>query len=256
MTDLATFKDHFSVSAAGYAAHRPNYPEALFDWLAQQVSNHNVAWDCATGSGQAARGLTCHFDQVIATDASAAQIANAQAVDRVDFRVAQAEASGLPDGFCDLVTVAQAAHWFDLPRFYAEVRRVLKPGGLLALWGYEHLVLPPELSAEINRFYHEVLAGYWPPERHHVETGYRELPFPFDELGTPDIAMTATWNLDQLLGYLATWSAVKNYRQTLGVDPIPALRERLLSAWGSPDTRKNIQWPLFMRLGRWVPDAS
>ena len=250
MPERTLFKDHFSISAAGYASHRPYYPDALFAWLAQQTRSLGLAWDCATGSGQAARGLAEHFERVIATDASAAQIANAKPADGVEFRVAPAEASGLPDESCDLVTVAQAAHWFDLPQFYAEVRRVLKPGGLLALWGYEHLVLAPALSSLISHFYHVELAGHWPAERYHVETCYRELLFPFDELKAPEITMSAEWDLDQLLGYLATWSAVKNYRQARAADPIPALREHLLADWGSPDSRKNIQWPLFLRLGR------
>lgn len=247
---MTGFKDHFSVNAGGYAAHRPHYPDALFAWLAARCPRQDLAWDCATGSGQAARGLAAHFPRVIATDASAEQIANAVPCAGVEFRVAPAEASGLDAAGVDLVTVAQAAHWFDLPRFHAEVRRVLRPGGAIALWGYERLELEPEVSRLVGHFYHRDLDGFWPPERHHVEAAYRELPFPFAEEATAEFAMTARWDLHDLLGYLSTWSAVKNYRQARGRDPIPELGERLARVWGSPDTRKDIKWPLFLRFGR------
>ncbi len=168
----------------------------------------------------------------------------------MEYRVAPAEASGLPDHCADLVTVAQAAHWFDLSAFYAEVRRVLKPGGLLALWCYERLAIEPALDAIVEDFYAGLLARYWPPERLLVESGYRNLEFPFAELPAPAMPMTATWNLEQLLGYFSTWSAVKAYRKATGEDPLPALRERLASAWISLDRGKTIKWPLSVRLGR------
>lgn len=247
---MAIFHDHFSANARGYASHRPGYPAGLFAWLAARAPGRGAAWDCATGNGQAAVGLAQHFAAVIATDASGEQIAQAQPHPRVNYRVAAAEASGLADASVDLVTVAQAAHWFDLPAFYAEARRVLRPGGAIALWGYERLELEPEVSRLVGHFYHRDLADYWPPERHHVETAYRELPFPFPEEAADLFFMRADWTLADLLGYLATWSAVKNYRQARGHDPIPALGERLAEAWGSPDTRKVIKWPVFLRLGR------
>jgi SAM-dependent methyltransferase len=247
---MSAFKDHFSANAGGYAIHRPHYPAELFAWLAEHCPRHDAAWDCATGNGQAAQGLAEHFRRVIATDASAEQIAQARPNAGVEYRVAPAEASGLDAASVDLVTVAQAAHWFDLPAFYAEARRVLRPGGAIALWGYERLELEPEVSRVVGHFYHRDLAGFWPPERHHVETAYRELPFPFAEESPGCFAMSARWHLYDLLGYLSTWSAVKNYRQARGQDPIPALGERLAGVWGSPDTRKDIKWPIFLRLGR------
>lgn len=247
---MSGFKDHFSQTAAGYATHRPTYPAALFDWLAARAPNRDTAWDCATGSGQAARGLAPHFRQVIATDASAEQIGHAKPHDRVEYRVAAAEASGLAEAGVDLVTVAQAAHWFDLPRFYAEARRVLRPDGRIALWGYERLLVEPAIDAVVEDFYEGVLGRYWPPERHHVQTAYRELDFPFAGEETADFAMTADWDLEALIGYFSTWSAVKNYRQAEDRDPLPDLRERLAVVWGSPGTRKAIKWPLFLRLGR------
>ncbi len=246
---MSGFKDHFSANSAGYAGYRPRYPEALFAWLAGQCAARDTVWDCATGSGQAAVALARHFRHVIATDASAVQVEHAQAHQNVDYRVAPAEASGLPDASIDLVTVAQAAHWFDLDAFYAEARRALKPGGLIALWGYEKLRLEPALASVVGHFYHDELDGFWPPERALVESGYRDLAFPFAEIAPPEFAMSADWTLDQLVGYFGTWSAVKNYRQARGIDPLPAVRAVLEPLWGSPDTPKAIQWPLFLRVG-------
>lgn len=247
---MSGFPDHFSAAAPAYAAHRPGYPPALFAFLAGQVAGHELAWDCATGSGQAALGLAPHFRQVVASDASAQQIAQAMPCPGVSYRVAAAESSGLAAASVDLVTVAQAVHWFDLPRFYAEARRVLKPGGMLALWCYERLSIAPELDAVIERFYAETLGPYWPPERRHVEAGYRDLAFPFGEVALPPMAMTAAWNLDQLMGYFSTWSALQGYRAARGGDPLPALRASLAPLWVSHDAAKNIKWPLSARLGR------
>ncbi|KAF0099095.1 MAG: hypothetical protein FD187_2997 [bacterium] len=247
---MAAFKDHFSTRSSGYAAFRPGYPAELFTYLARLTPRQDLAWDCATGSGQAARGLAEHYTRVWATDASAAQIDAAAPHAGVEFRVAPAQASGLPDRSADLVTVAQAAHWFHLPAFYAEVRRVLKPGGLLAIWCYERLATEPALDAIVEEFYGGLLGPYWPPERRLVESGYRDLDFPFAEVPAPAIPMTANWTLDQLLGYFSTWSAVKAYQRATGEDPLPVLRERLASAWISLDQAKTIKWPLSVRLGR------
>lgn len=249
-TELARFKDHFSSHARGYAAFRPDYPAELFALLAGLTEGHALAWDCATGSGQAARGLAAHYARVWATDASAAQIAAAVPHTGVEYRVAPAEASSLPDACADLVSVAQAVHWFDLPAFYAEVRRVLKPGGLLAIWCYQRLRIEPAVDAIVEDFYAGLLGPYWPEERRLVESGYRELDFPFAELPAPPIAMTARWTLDQLLGYFSTWSALQAYQRATGEDPLPALRERLASAWISLAQAKTIKWPLSMRLAR------
>jgi SAM-dependent methyltransferase len=244
------FQDHFSALATGYATFRPSYPPELFAFLADLSAQRAVAWDCATGTGQAALGLAGHFAQVIATDASAAQIAHAVPHPRISYRVASAEASGLADASVDLVTVAQAAHWFDLPAFYAEVRRVLRPGGVLALWGYERLIVPNEIAETFQNFYEQTLAGFWPPERHFVETGYRDLPFPLAPLMAPEIALRAEWNLPQLLGYFGTWSAVKRCREATGCDPLLPLAAALESDWGSPAATKPLKWPTFWKLGR------
>ncbi len=252
MTDTRAggFIDHFSHDAAGYAAYRPVYPAELFDWLAERAPAREMAWDCATGNGQAALGLAARFERVLATDASRQQIAHARPHARVEYRVASAEQSGLPAAAFDLVSVAQAAHWFDLPRFYAEARRVLRPGGVLALYGYERLQVNPAVDAVVDRLYRQELEGFWPPQRRHVEAAYRDLPFPFREMDTPSFSMTAQWDLSALLGYLASWSAVKRYREHHGRDPVQSLRPALEQAWGSPRTRRTIKWRIFLRVGQ------
>lgn len=245
----AGFKDHFSSASDAYAAFRPTYPAALYAWLAGLCGMRATVWDCATGNGQAARGLAAHFGRVVATDASSEQIRHALPHPGVDYRVAPAEASGLAAASVDLVTVAQAAHWFDLPRFYAEARRVLKPGGVLALWGYGRLVLPDGLDTAFLDFYAETLGPYWPAERALIEDGYRGLPFPFAPIEAPAFAIRVEWNLPRLMAYLSTWSAVKRYQAARGHDPLPALQARLAPAWGEPMTARALDWPLFLRVG-------
>jgi len=246
---LSEFKDHFSSASDRYAAYRPDYPAALFAGLANLCAERELAWDCATGSGQAALGLAPHFRRVVATDASAEQIRHAEPLPAINYRVAPAEASGLADCSADLVTVAQAAHWFDLPRFYAEVSRVLKPGGVLALWGYGRMVLPGKMDAPFLRFYAETVGPYWPPERALIEDAYRSLDFPFAEIQPPPFAIEVEWTLPRLLDYLSTWSAVKCYQAAQGRDPLTALMAELQPVWGDPETAQKLQWPLFLRVG-------
>lgn len=244
------FKDHFSETAAGYASFRPRYPEALFDFLAGAALRRERAWDCATGSGQAAIGLARHFNQVIATDASIEQIAHALPNPRVDYRVAPAEKSGLEPESIDLVTVAQALHWFDIPAFFQEVKRVLIPKGLLAVWAYQLFTIDPPLDRIVLRFYAETLGPYWPPERKMVEEGYRSIPFPFAELKTPSFYIESSVMLSQLAGYLRTWSAVQRYIKDRGHDPVEPLLAEMAPLWGDPDTPRLLRTPLCLRVGR------
>lgn len=243
------FSDHFSAVAAGYAESRPRYPDALFEWLATLVRRRRSAWDAGTGNGQAATGLAGHFASVIATDASVAQLARAEPHPAVTYRVGRAEESGLPDGSVDLVTAAQAAHWFDLEAFHAEVHRVLAPGGAVALWSY---ALPrlddPLADAELVAFA-EQMAPWWPAERRLVETGYRTMPFPFDEARAPAFEVTAEWTLPQLLGYLSTWSSVTRATNETGADPIAAAGLRLARVWGADGPARQVRWPVSMRAG-------
>lgn len=245
------FHDHFSSVAARYADFRPQYPAALFDYFATLVPKTSTVWDCATGNGQAARGLAERFARVVATDASAQQIASAAKLPKVEFRVALAEESGLPDASVGLVTVAQAMHWFDLPRFYAEVRRVLTPGGVLAVWAYgiTH-VEGAAVDALVQEFYGGLLGPYWPPSRRIVEAGYRTVEFPFAEVAPPAFHMEVQWTLAQLLGYFSTWSATNRYIQATGQNPLGPLAEKLSAVWGDVEAPRRVAWPVAMRVGR------
>ncbi|HEY4574270.1 MAG TPA: class I SAM-dependent methyltransferase, partial [Thermoanaerobaculia bacterium] len=180
-----TFKDHFSGHASGYASFRPGYPTALFDFAASLAPGRALAWDCATGNGQAALGLAERFARVIATDASAEQLAQATPHPRIEYRQAPAEQSGLPDGAADLVTVATAVHWLDFDRFYAEAERVLAPDGAIVVWSYNLPRVTPEISALVDRLSYQIVKTYWPPERRWVDEEYRHLPFPFAEVEVP-----------------------------------------------------------------------
>lgn len=247
---MKPFADHFSHISADYATYRPRYPAGLFAALAAAVPRRALAWDCATGTGQAAVGLVPWFDRVIASDASPAQVRAAEARDTVAYLAATAEACPLRSGTADLVTVAQALHWLELDGFYQEARRVLAPGGMLAAWTYgRHGVDGGPIDAEISHFYDHVVGAFWPPERHWVEAGYQGLPFPFEELKLRVPPMTEEWTLDQLLGYLSTWSATVRCTEATGTSPIPDLHERLAPLWGGERSRR-VEWAISVRAGR------
>ncbi len=244
------FEDHFSEVAESYARYRPTYPASLFAWLASCCRRHDAAWDCGTGTGQAAVGLAAHFDRVFATDPSDRQIANALTHPKVAYSVAPAEASGLPDASVDLVTVAVALHWFDLDLFYPEVRRVARPGAVLAAWCYTRASITPVIDGVIEGFYAGVVGPYWPMERRVVEGGYANLPFPFPEIEAPATAISVDWDLAHLVGYLRTWSATQRAARAMGTDPIEQVMPGLRAAWGDPARVRAVRWPLGMRVGR------
>jgi SAM-dependent methyltransferase len=243
------FKDHFSVAAHEYDRFRPGYPTALIDFLAAAAPGRELAWDCATGTGQAAVALATQFSRVIATDASAAQIDHAAHHPRVAYAVAPADASGLADGCADLVTVAQALHWLDLERFYAEVHRVARPGAVFAAWTYSLADADPAVDPLVAAFYEE-MGPWWPPERVHVEDGYQRLPFPFVPVAAPAFEIREAWPLERLLGYFSTWSAVNRCRRATGQDPVVALGRQLAEVWGDPSEPRPVRWPLHLRVGR------
>ncbi|HEX2095074.1 MAG TPA: class I SAM-dependent methyltransferase [Longimicrobiaceae bacterium] len=244
------FHDHFSPLAEAYSRFRPTYPPALFAWLAEHAPARNAAWDCATGSGQAALALAEHFARVVATDASAEQVAHARPHPRVEYRVAPAERSGLEPRSVDLVTVAQALHWFDVPAFFREAGRVLRPGGLLAAWCYETLTLAdPTLDGIVDTFYRETVGPFWPPQRRLIEEGYASVRLPFAEVPTPPFAMEADLTLDALAGYFRTWSATRGYVEAHGRDPVEGVVEELRGPWGDPDRPRRVRWPLSVRAG-------
>ena len=245
---MVAFKDHFSKQAADYAKFRPRYPHELFEYLGSLTPSRKLAWDCGTGNGQAAVGLASVFDRVIATDASEKQISNAQAHERVEYRVVRAEESALESASIDLIMVAQALHWFDLDRFYDEVRRVLKKNSVLAASAYNLLHIEPAIDEVINRYYYEVVGPFWPPERVLVEK-FEELPFPFSEIQTPSFEMIAQWNLEHLVGYLRSWSATQRFIAANKRDPLEAIADDLRAAWDDPGQMRKVVWPLILRVG-------
>jgi SAM-dependent methyltransferase len=234
-----SFKDHFSKQAADYAKFRPGYPRELFDYLASIAPSRELAWDCGTGNGQAAVGLASVFDRVIA---------NAQPHERVEYRVAAAENSGIKSGTVDLIMVAQALHWFDLDRFYAEARRVLKPNGVLAASAYNLFRVEPAIDEIVDRYYSEVVGPFWPPERKLVEN-FADLPFALHEIEPRKFEMTAQWNLDHLVGCLRTWSSTQRFISARGSDPLQEINDDLRSAWGDPQQTRRVMWPLVLRIG-------
>jgi SAM-dependent methyltransferase len=250
---VGLFKDHFSTQSAGYQRFRPDYPPELFHFLASQCPAQALAWDCGCGSGQAAAGLAAHFARVVGTDASSSQIARARdgrQSGKTLFAVGAAEQAPLPSGRVDLVAVAQALHWFDQEAFHAEVRRVLKPFGLVAAWTYDLLRISPEVDRVVDLLYEETLSGCWPPERRHVDTRYADLTLPFETLSPPTFEMEAQWNLAQLVGFLGTWSATSRYRAREGEDPVAATLPELTHAWGAPERMRLVRWPLTLLIGR------
>lgn len=248
---MASFPDHFSSSAAGYAGNRPGYPAALLQWLASITPDRRLAWDCGTGSGQAALALADHFDQVVATDPSTAQLAHATRHPRVRYVAMPAERAALAGASAGLITVAQALHWFDEPAFFTEARRVLVEQGVVAVWSYGLLTLrDAALDSAVRRFHGETVGPYWPAERRMVDDGYRSLELPFDPVEAPRFVMAAEWTLDRLAGYLSTWSAVQRARADTGVDPLPAVVAALRAAWGPDGAVRRVEWPLALEVGR------
>jgi SAM-dependent methyltransferase len=244
-----SFKDLFSPQAPDYARYRPSYPPELFAWLAAQAPGRRMSVDVGTGSGQAAVALAQQFERVIAVDPSEKQLASAVPSEKVEYMLGAAEATGVDAGSADLLTAAQCFHWFDREKFFAEVRRVVRPGGCLAIWCYGLSKVTPEIDAAVYELYEGFLGPYWEPERKLVEEGYRSVAFPFEELAAPPFEMRASWTLEQLAGYLGTWSPLKKYREEREEDPLQIVMPRLERAWGAPKERA-IQWPLSVRAFR------
>lgn len=244
----ATPPDHFGPSSTEYVTGRPTYPVALYEWLASVTPRREMAWDCGCGSGQATAGLVDHFAFVVATDASAMQLAHAPPLPRVAWSLASAEASGLPDQSVDAVVIAQALHWFDLERFWPEVRRIVRPGGIVTAWTYGLQVTGDELlDSMLTTFAGETVGAWWPAERRHVDAGYRTLPFPFDPVVPPEVTLAEEWDVARQTTYLRSWSAVNQARVATGHDPVAGLEARLRDAWG--DGRRRVEWPLTILAG-------
>lgn len=242
------FKDHFSVNSENYKKYRPEYPVALFAYLASISPAKETAWDCGTGSGQTAKGLVRFFKNVVASDPSRPQIENAEEVTGINYIVATAENSTLENRQIDLITVSQALHWFRTEDFFKEAERVLKPNGILAVWSYNLLSVTPSIDKIISHFYSKTLGDYWPKERRLVESGYNEIVFPFLEVIPPYFEMKAEWNLHELIGYISTWSAVKEFQSANTVSPIDNLYEKVCQYWGEPSRKMSISWPLTLKI--------
>jgi SAM-dependent methyltransferase len=245
------FKDHFSAVAADYANARPEYPAELFAWIASIASARDAAWEAGCGSGQATRGIAAQFARVHATDPSAAQVAQARGPANVGFAVEPGERCSLGDASVDAVCVAQALHWFDRAAFFAECARVLRPGGVLVAWGYQDIVVPPELHAA-NEALQAAIHAYWPPERALVDEAYASFDWPFAPVAAPAFDLRAQWTLPRLLGYFSSYSASQRHRDATGRDPVAEHASALAAAWGDPQQLRTVQWPLFVHARRKV----
>ncbi|MDO7743273.1 MAG: class I SAM-dependent methyltransferase [Pedobacter sp.] len=242
-------KDNFSTQSAAYAQFRPTYPQELYDFLLSLVAEKNTAWDCATGNGQVARELANHFKQVFGTDISENQLKHAVRQDNISYLVEPSERSSFGDHAFDLITVAQAIHWFQFDAFYLEVKRTLKPGGIFAAIGYGIMQVDQKVDQVIDVLYEEILGEYWDKERVYIEEEYETIPFPFEEITTPDFAIKTTWNFDELIGYLNTWSSLQHYIKANGKNPLELVMSDLKAAWGA-DAEKEITFPVLLRVGK------
>lgn len=242
-------KDNFSTISDKYAKFRPNYPQAIFDFLYPLLREKQSAWDCGTGNGQIALELAKDFQRVEATDISQSQLDHAHIADNIRYSLQSAESTNFADDSFDLITVAQAVHWFDVDKFNEEVRRVTKPNGVIAIMGYELNNITPEIDQVVRRFYTDIIGKYWDPERQHLQLKYQTISFPFRELETPEIYNIKLWNFDTLIGYLKTWSAVQHFIETNGYDPVDEISGDLRAAWGTAEVRK-VSFPIIFRVGR------
>ena len=246
------FKDLFSKQADIYAASRPTYPTELFEFLASQAPSTGLVWDCATGNGQAAVSLAQHFDQVIATDASSAQLQRAKVCENVTYKEVRAEESGLENASIDLISVANGLHWFNIPDFFQEAHRVLKPNGVLAAWGYVFHDVTPEVDLISRKITLELLKDYWPENTQLVFSKYSQIEFPFEPIDFPNFVHTQEWTLQQMVNYMLSWSATQLYIDIHSTSPMDVLREELVSAWGDPELTRTVSWELYMKVGRKV----
>lgn len=261
--ESSSAKDLFSAQSKEYASSRPTYPRALFEFIVGLVDEKNLAWDCATGNGQAALVLTDYFKQVIASDISARQLENARQESNIKYQIFRAEDTPLKDNSVDLITIAQALHWFDFDRFYGEARRVLKKrkdgktgggGGIMAAWAYGLHTISPEVDKVTHQLYEDILGDkYWPPERKYVEDRYETIPFPFDQIPAPEFQIQLSWNLSELVNYYRSWSSVQKFIEKNKYDPVSEVSGSLEHGWGGKNNvneKRKVVWPLYVKIGR------
>lgn len=243
-------KDRFSNHAKQYAIFRPTYPKELYDFIFSHVKKFDAAWDCGTGNGQVARDLSTRFKVVEATDISEQQLANAYKAENIVYTKAD-EKTNFPDAHFDLITVAQAIHWFNISEFFKEVKRVAKKDAIIAVWGYSLPTLNPEIDKRLQEFYSKIVGPYWDKERRLIDAQYKTILFPCSEIRTPEFSLSLEWNLEEFQGYLSTWSSVQKYIQANQINPVESFMKEVLPLWKSD--RQNINFPLFLRLGKISP---
>lgn len=242
-------KDNFSTQAAEYAIYRPTYPDNLYDFLFKLVSHKDAAWDCATGNGQVASVLAQHFQHVYATDISEKQLSQALPLPNVVYKVESSDQVKVTDQSFDLITVAQAIHWFNFDAFYNEVKRTLKPNGIIAVIGYGLMSIDKKVDQVIYKLYEEILGKYWDSERRYIEEGYKTIPFPFEEIVAPHFQIKTNWNFNQMIGYLNTWSSLQHYKKANDRNPLEYVLTELKEAWGD-DAEKDVRFPVLLRVGK------
>jgi len=240
--------DNFSTGAQDYAQFRPESPDGIFDFLYSKVNGYGVAWDCGTGNGQVALKLAERFEKVYGTDISNEQLMRAVKRDNIEYRCERTEKTSFPDHSIDIITIGQAIHWFDFDTFYNEVRRVAKHGGLIAAWTYNLMRLTPAVNKVIGHLYHGITRPYWDKERDYVDANYQTIPFPFEEIIAPQFNIVKHWSMEQLLGYLGTWSGVRHYIEKEKKDPLLLIRNDMEKAWGAVE-KLEVRWPVHVRAG-------
>ena len=241
-------KDNFSNQASQYSKFRPHYPEALINHVLSFVKHKDTALDVATGNGQVAIALSRQFHTVYATDISENQLLHAPQIINIIYKNQSAESTDFHYNQFDLITVAQAVHWFDFNTFYAEVYRILKPNGIIAILGYGLFSTNPDADTILLDFYHNIVGPFWDAERKYLDEHYKTIPFPFEELEAEQFSNEFTWNFDQLVGYLETWSAVEHYKAHHNQNPIDLIREELETSWNNND--KKVTFPMLLRIGK------
>lgn len=241
-------KDNFSKQAGSYAKYRPSYPQQLYDFIVDQVTLKQAAWDCGTGNGQSAKELSRYFEKVFATDISGQQIAHAAPRSNIFYSVQPAEKTSFPDNAFDLITVAQAIHWFRFDDFYREIKRVAKPGAIFAVWGYSLLHASPEIDALVGEYHFNTLNDYWDPERKYLDEGYRNIPFPFIKMDRPAFKISYEWTLHELEGYLNTWSALQKFIAVNDYNPVDKLIADIKPFWKT--WRMKIDFPIHLLIAR------
>ena len=240
-------KDNFSSQSSSYAKYRPAYPKAVYRFLREKLDQTEKAWDCGTGNGQVANELAKFFKEVLATDISQQQLDNAVIQPNIHYSVQPAEKTSFPDNSFDLITVAQAIHWFDFEAFYNEVKRVLKPNGIIAVIGYSLFKSNPETDEVIHKFYRNIIGPFWDEERRYLDEKYKTIPFPFKEIESPVFEQEYQWTFNHLIGYLKTWSAVKHYEKANGENPVDLIENELKATFGA---KNKVVFPIIFRSGK------